>query len=192
MTAITIDIEPKKRGNWRPRVIIKVDIKGKEFPHRPYLPEVVLFSTHFLSSESYPAVTWKRIASNLVTFDFSDMERDGDDAFGLYHSPKRRQYDGNLSQVSVPVIKDCVWVDECVSLSYSLDFWLPWRAGARPDYSDYAARFQEILRWMKDTLEHNDSGQNNGISLTLERREYLPGGLNVRRKLNIGGIDDEV
>jgi len=195
-----IILKPKKRGNWRPEVIITLEILAPAFPHRPYVPRLHIVSINMKDfiekgirpeeAEWFWPVThekpFKIISRDKWFLDLSDLARDSSDnlkedcTHAFHDSPKRGV------EAAYPLTGGDIGPGGFLEVNYrhDLHLFLPWRPGIRPDYSDYMARFENAGRWFAERLKDGeDSGQNDEmiISVTSARKKSREQGVRKLR-----------
>ncbi len=178
----SIRIHPKPRGNWRPKVEISLQIKAEDHPWRPKLKGLCIWGVWGSRYELYgfddvvPCVYLDQIRGRYLVPDIprerpfiwlGDLQA-GEPA-AIWEHPKKgneeawcRNRDKHYSYF--PVL-DEQYIEK--DLLFNRSFYLPWRSGAHPDYSDFMQRLSLIPRIVyEQLLDGTDSGESAELNLS--------------------------
>lgn len=176
----SIKINKKPVGNFRPLVEIAIDIKSADYPHRPFLNGLAI-------AARYPEEMYLPRTIRPDRWMYLDQgARNGHDPFiwlgdlpaeeeiCLYREQKKgnnailgygEQLDG--TQVSYNRLLGSEYLESDISIVKM--FYLPYRSGRRPDYSDFAARLAMVPIFIEEELQNGfGSGESREILITPE------------------------
>lgn len=183
-----VKIHPKPRGNWRPRAEIEINIKTEDCPWRPRLQGLHIwggFAKHYSwgnLEDPFPIPDRYLVKRNGGNGSFYhppgknpflrvDNLPNGELPVSYLHDQPERgkiagswvsstpEDEGKRNYVSV-VPSNYLEKD----INRKISFYLPWRPGARPDYSDFMAVFKLIPPIIYSQLQDGlDSGESNAL-----------------------------
>ena len=160
-------IHKKPVGNWRPKLEIWISIKAAAFPHRPRLRGVLLITPEKgeLEEPEEEGCRDKKYVIEKAAPSASGHDEIWFAGGPLFSSPTAGDtlYVGVVASSQYyrwQVLLACGYLVEDAILHAA--FYLPFRPGPNPDYSDYAealSKVPEMLR--KQLMDGLDSGEGN-------------------------------
>ena len=211
-------IYKKPRGNWRPKCEIRVTINPADFPHRPklmpvsilgrrdgykFLPEAerVPLGRYFASKAIEQYSSYDRLKQYTVVAEWEGLWGIWINS-GIYSKPKKEtlgytdyrwnMLNGTEYKYSYSyLIIDEMYVDPDENVkTYQTEFYLDWRPGARPDYSDIAEQLSVIPTIISIMLTDGlDSGESEEIIITedtiKQQRIKEKKKIEIRRKIRV-------
>ena len=212
-------IHKKPRGNWRPKCHIRVRISTSAFPHRPKLEPIRIlgkYEDHAFLPQAEGVPLGRYFASEEIrhypVFDLLEPYTYVAEGWsgrwgvwidsGIYDSPRKDDMEYVYRSTSV------YWKDVkyCYSYAYLIPrtyidpdndpieidtfFYLDWRPGAHPDYSDIAEQLSIIPTLVSIMLlDGADSGENDEIIITRQNVKISKvknkNSVEVRRKIRV-------
>ncbi|RLI71145.1 hypothetical protein DRO97_10150 [Archaeoglobales archaeon] len=180
-------IYKKPRGNWRPRVDIQIHIRASEFPWRPqlqplsilggkegYQPLPALFNELKFGvyyTDQYPNGHWEYKWGIWINSEIHDSPKRGDES---WKSCKWGTVNFNLNngeKISLKFSYLQLWERQFLDEDIDVNdyFYLCWRPGARPDYSDISKQLSNLPNIIEEMLRDGlDSGESEEIIITKE------------------------
>ena len=178
----SIRIHPKPRGNWRPKVEISLQIKAEDHPWRPKLKGLCIWGVWGSDWNLYgfngvePCIYLDQIQGRAFVPDISGKKPFiwlGDLQTGeptaIWDKPQRGESNAcNYSKQehsSYTIVLDDGYLEKDKFVTRT--FYLPWRPGARPDYSDFMQRLALIPQIVyNQLLDGIDSGESTELNLS--------------------------
>ena len=182
----SIHIHPKPRGNWRPKVEISISIRAEDHPWRPRLEGLCIWGiggqtrySELIEAENcifLPQIEGKEntiihIKGKKPSIWIGDLAAKDSECAAIWKYFKKGDrklvsYDTE-EKLSYILLLRHSYLDEDISINDS--FYLPWRLGARPDYSDFMARFRLIPQAIyNQLLDGLDSGESQELNMSGE------------------------
>jgi len=207
-------IHPKPRGNWRPKVDMwfRLEVKEGELAWRPHVPSIVFANTeYFWDNPSEALKPWKEIEGNKV-YKAQKKRKCGScsvcKGVGILPEGDKRCSRPNVGTIVVPLPESNPWLygsprkgkddkfarvgiyfghylEPGFQLQGRISFYLPWRPGPKPDYSDFAGLFSVTPKILYELLQ---DGLDSGVSeeLTFEFK-----GRPVKKSLSANKKNDD-
>jgi len=199
-------ILPKESGNWRPKVEYLVEIKASDYPHRPHLEGIYVFGYRADGDEYFPKKCKKQTGVFICDREFwcgyghiwLPVDCKGGELNALYsynmkgncalRNASSTKYNGQEYYFSYICILNNGYLDgDYKNGNY---FYLPWRPGEKPDYSDWIKIFNMIPDIIEDQLKDGlDSGINEEVIITSEKRYVIKDDAKNKKNENIESIN---
>jgi len=160
MLKVQFKIMPKKRGNWLPRLIVSREyIESDELKLNPlfkFTKEYQLPGKIFLATNNELKVS---------------------DAFCKSIDKITININTYFSTPCAMHIRACLSCSVCGYTCQGCCAFLDWRPGAKPDYSDYVAVFEQVGRdmmeaWQKAVADAMNSGENDKVDIVFSSDSY--------------------
>jgi len=160
MLKVAFKIMPKKRGNWFPQLIVSREyIESDELKLNPLfnfkkeyqLPGKIFFATkNELKVSDVFCKSIDKITININTY---------------------------FSTPCAMHIRACLSCSVCGYTCQQCHAFLEWRPGAKPDYSDFIAVFEQVAQdiieaWQKAVQEAYNSGENDEVDIVFSSDSY--------------------
>lgn len=190
-------IHKKPRGNWRPKCEIRVTINPSDFPHRPeilplrilgrydefeFLPEAerIPLGRYFASKTIEQYSSYDRLKPYAVVAERWTGRWGIWINSGIYNNPRRgenhyryseknKEFNGKIYYYSYVYFINGGYIepDQQELITCQTEFYLDWRPGARPDYSDIAEQLTMIPTILSIMLMDGlDNGESEEIIIT--------------------------
>ena len=189
----SVHIHPKPRGNWRPQVdfSLRMKVQKGECAWRPYLTGIAFvaqsrFEKNRDNLREHTTIDgvkiYRTVNDSFCIYDCGVIE-DGleykysrtfsTDTFVIpcdkvfWDSPKR----GKGQKYNALYLEWDMYLEEGKVIVHQATFYLPWRPGVKPDYSDFGKAFSVVPRLLYEMLQDGlESGTSREHKITFTGR----------------------